>query len=76
MFGGGGGLFYMCRVFNVIILPQNTHTHTKYKITTVGPVCMYRELNAIKLEFFYLSLVGSLRGLRWGGGEEGSEKHE
>jgi len=32
MFGGGKGLFYMCRVFNVIILPQ--HTHTKYKITT------------------------------------------
>jgi hypothetical protein len=36
MFGGGKGLFYMCRVFNAIILPQNTHTH-KIQNQDYGP---------------------------------------
>ena len=51
MFGWGRACSTCVVYLNVIILPQ--HTHTKYKITTMGPVCVYRELNAIKLVLFY-----------------------
>ena len=70
----GKGLFYMCRVFNAIILPQHTHTH-KIQNHDCGPSLYVQGTNYNQIRIFYLSLVGSLCGLRGEGGE-GSEKHE